>query len=124
MTAFHRFPGVGDLSGDSRHPNSPDYDDTADIAAEEIIDGWMADPVKVAAALDEIAGTSDLNSDGNSHFAADLAELLSAGPDYRGEHIYRLERKVRDYFRDDAEAELQKWRDEGEEARDAARRAA
>lgn len=120
------------MSRHAYHPHCGCYDcglsEEAEEAqaerAAEIVDAWMADPVKVAAALDDLAGTSDLNSDGNSHFAADLAELLMSGGDNLTARVYRFEQKVRDYFRDDAEAKLQKWRDEGEEARDAARRAA
>ena len=41
---FHRFPGPGDLPGDSRNPNSPDYvepvfgmDDAAALVADKLI---------------------------------------------------------------------------------------
>ena len=37
MTDYSRMPGMGDLPGDSSHPNSPDHDDSAYWEAAEAV---------------------------------------------------------------------------------------
>lgn len=45
MSAFRDVrKGPGDLPGDSKHPNSPDFDPTADEARDEAIESLLADP--------------------------------------------------------------------------------
>lgn len=56
---YARFPGPGDLPGDSSHPNSPDYDDSRDEAVDELVDEYRDDPAKLAAAEESVAGTFD-----------------------------------------------------------------
>ena len=87
----------------------------------EIVDAWMADPAKVAEALDDIGASSDTNSDGNTHFSADLAAMLAATGTDALQYVERLREQVRGYLRRDAEtdawAEAEQFRQRGEEAR-------
>ena len=55
--------------------------ETADRVAElteQLVDERMNDAVRIAAEIDEIAGTSDHNADGNTQFAADMALVLDS----------------------------------------------
>jgi hypothetical protein len=115
---YHRMCGCSqcdavDLAGEAH-----------DERAAEIVDAWMTDPAKVAEALDELSGTSDLNSDGNTHFSADLAVMLDATGTDALQYVERLRRKLRDYFQRDAEVqaadEAEQFWQRGDEGRRAA----
>lgn len=120
------------MTAHAYHPHCGCYDcglsEEADEAqaerAAEIVDGWLADPVKVAGALDELAGTSDINSDANTHFADNLAVMLAATGSDALQYVERLREQVRDYFKNDAQtqawAEAEQFRLRGEEGRRAA----
>ncbi len=115
------------LSAAQRQYDSESPDESGEAEAEraaEIVDGWMADPVKVAEALDDMAGTSDLNASGNSEFGAAIAELLACTGDEVLVHAERLREQVRTYFQRDAQtqawAEAERERQLADEARWAA----
>ena len=105
--------------------SEPDYDDRVAAITEQLVNERMESPRHVAEALDELAGTSDHNSDGNTHFAADLAAALMGGPGARESYFASLESKARTYLaRDastDAEFRVSKDDDDAAEARDMAR---
>ena len=52
---FNRFPGMGDLSGDSSNPNSPDYDNEAADHRQEMADSTIATLRELPKLLGEVA---------------------------------------------------------------------
>lgn len=101
------------------------HDNRVAVLTKQIVSDRMESPRHVAEALDELAGTSDHNNDGNTHFSADLAAALMAGPGAREAYFATLETKVRTYLaRDastDAEFRVSKDDDDAAEAQDLAR---
>lgn len=80
-----------------------------DEMVDALLDERMADPARVASELDELAGTSDHNSDGNTMFSADIAAVLLASADaFDGEairYMHKLRDQVRESMRRDAETD-------------------
>lgn len=89
------------------------------------INELLQDPRKLAEEIDELAGTSGHNAEGNTHFAADMAAVLVASDAaFEAEAIryfHRLQARLRDVIQrqvdEAAEAEADRLREEGEEAR-------
>jgi len=92
---------------------------------EQLVNERMESPRHVAEALDELAGTSDHNSEGNTHFAANLAAALMGGREDELVFWHRLQQQVRDYLTreasTDAEFRVAKADDDAAEMRDTAR---
>lgn len=105
--------------------SEPDRDDRVAELTEQLVNERMASPRHVAEALDELSGTSDSNSDGNTHFAANLAAALIGGREDELQFWHRLEQQVREYLTreasTDAEFRVAKADDDAAEARDTAR---
>ena len=101
------------------------YDNRVASLTEEIVNERMESPRHVAEALDELAGTSDSNSDGNTHFAANLAAALMGGREDELQFWHRLDKQVREYLKreasTDAEFRVAKADDDAAEMRDTAR---
>lgn len=98
---------------------SPEEQDAADNEAQAIgvrVDEMMADAVKVAEWLDQEAiGSCDLNSDGNTHFSADLAAIMRA-PESDWDALahawlFRLQGQLRENLTGEAESQFQADRD-------------
>lgn len=91
--------------------SEPDTDDRVAALTQKIVSERMDSPRHVAEAIDELAGTSDVNSDGNTHFAADMAAVLDAtDAAFNAEAIryfHRLRDKAREYLRREAESDAE-----------------
>ena len=93
---------------------------------DKLVKERLDDAKAVACAIDEIAGGSDHNDEGNTQFAADLARVLTCSDAaFEAEAVQffaRLRIKVREELRPDAEtdaaAEIARFEGEGDEARD------
>lgn len=83
------------------------YDNRVASLTEEIVNERIESPRRVAEALDELGGGSDHNSDGNTHFSADLAVALMGGPGAREAYFATLEQKVRTYLARDASTDAE-----------------
>lgn len=89
------------------------------------VNEMMQSPRHLAAEVDEIAGTSDINGEGNTHFAADLAAVLASSEEAFDAEAIRYFHRLRDRIRDrlqreadeEAEAEADRLREEAEEMR-------
>ena len=68
-------------------------------------DELLFNAVWVAENIDEVIGCDDLNSDGNTHHAADIANILIGGYDARG-FFESLRKAVAARAYDQAESEL------------------
>ena len=116
-----------------QYDNASPYDDAAEARNEALaertdalVEERLDDAKAVAAAIDEIAGTSDHNDEGNTLFAAELARVLTCSDAaFEAEAVQffaQLRIKVRDELRPDAEtdaaAEIARFEGEGEEMRD------
>ena len=105
--------------------SEPDTDDRVAAITEQLVNERMESPRHVAEALDELAGTSDSNSDGNTHFAANLAAAMMGGREDELQFWHRLEQQVREYLEreasTDAEFRVAKADDDAAEMRDTAR---
>ena len=86
-----------------------DRDDRVAARTEALIDERMDDAVRIAAEIDEIVGTSDHNSDGNTEIAADMALVLDSSDVAFEAHavaFFRtLRARVRESMRRDAETD-------------------
>lgn len=83
MSAFRDVrKGPGDLPGDSTHPNSPDYDNSADEARGEAIDELLNDPKWRAAHKAEADSWCDGMHDGEWYSQAEsrMADLDGVEP--------------------------------------------
>ena len=120
MSAYNR---THQLNIDSQ--SEPDTDDRVAAITEQLVNERMESPRHVAEALDELAGTSDHNSEGNTHFAANLAAALMGGREDELVFWHRLQQQVRDYLTreasTDAEFRVAKADDDAAEMRDTAR---
>lgn len=101
--AFHRMKGPGDFDA----PAELETDDRVAELTEELVDERMASPRHVAEALDELSGTSDHNSDGNTQFAANLAAALIGGREDELQFWHRLEQQVREYLTREASTDAE-----------------
>lgn len=109
--------------------SEPDTDDRVAAITEQLVNERMESPRHVAEALDELAGTSDHNSDGNTHFAADMALVLDSSDVAFEAHAVAFFHKLRDQVRTylardastDADFRVSKGDDDAAEARDTAR---
>lgn len=101
------------------------FDNRVAVLTEQLVDERMESPRHVAEALDELAGTSDHDSDGNTVFSANLARALMGTQDDEQAFFRQLIDQVRTYLsRDastDAEFRIAKDDDDAAEARDMAR---
>jgi len=92
---------------------------------EQLVNERMESPRHVAEALDELAGTSDHNSEGNTHFAANLAAALMGGREDELQFWHRLDQQVREYLSRDASTDaafrVAQEESEAAEAQDMAR---
>ena len=105
--------------------SEPDTDDRVAEITEQLVNERMESPRHVAEALDELSGTSDSNSDGNTHFAANLAAALMGGREDELVFWHRLQQQVREYLTRDASTDaadrIARADDDAAEARDMAR---
>lgn len=93
---------------------------------DKLVAERLDDAKAVACAIDEIAGGSDHNDEGNTLFAADLARVLTCSDAaFEAEAVQffaRLRIKVREELRPDAEtdaaAEIARWEAENAEMHD------
>ena len=103
--AYHRMKGPGDFDA----PAELETDDRVAELTEQLVDERMNDPVRIAAEIDEIAGTSDHNADGNTQFAADMALVLDSSDVAFEAHavafFHALRARVRESMRRDAETD-------------------
>ena len=121
MTAlpYHRYKGPGDFE-------PADTDDRVAELTKQLVDERMNDPVRIAAEIDEIAGTSDHNSDGNTQFAADMALVLDSSDVAFEAHAVAFFQQLREKVRasmerdasTDAAAQVAKDDDDAAEMRD------
>lgn len=123
--SYARFPGMGDLPGDSSHPNSPDCDTSReewiDARAKELTSERMADHGRLADAVEQLIGYSDWTDT----LAGDMAAVLGASEAaFDAEAIQffaRLHKRVKTDVRAtaecDAESERDRWEDEQGEMR-------
>lgn len=90
-------------AGDFDRDDETELDsERVDELTDKLIDQRIESPRLVGEAIDELSGTSDHNSDGNTHFAADLAAAVMGGEGKRAEFFAGLEQKIRDYLSRDA----------------------
>lgn len=123
--SYARFPGMGDLPGDSSHPNSPDYDASRDEwigkRATELAAERMADHGKLADAVEQVIGYSDWTDT----LAGDMAAVLGASDaafcaeaiGFFAKLYKRVKTDVRATAECDAELERDRWEDEQGEMR-------
>lgn len=78
--------------------SEPDTDGRVAAITAQLVNERMESPRHVAEALDELAGTSDHNSEGNTHFAANLAAALRGGREDELVFWHRLDQQVREYL--------------------------
>lgn len=120
MSAYNR---THQLNIDSQ--SEPDTDDRVAAITEQLVNERMESPRHVAEALDELAGTSDHNSEGNTHFAANLAAALMGGREDELVFWHRLQQQVREYLARDASTDaafrVAQEESEAAEAQDMAR---
>ena len=106
--------------------SEPETDDRVAELTEQLVDERMSDPVRVASEIDEIAGTSDHNADGNTHFAADMALVLDSSDVAFEAHAVAFFQQLREKVRasmardasTDAAAQVAKDDDDAAEMRD------
>lgn len=102
--------------------SEPDRDDRVAERTELLIDARMDDAVRIAAEIDEIVGTSDHNTDGNTEIAADMALVLDSSDVAFEAHavafFQQLREKVRASMERDAstDAAAQVAKDDGDAA--------
>lgn len=109
--------------------SASDFESRVAARAEQLVDERMDIPARVAAELDEIIGTSDVDGDGNTHFSADLALVLDSSDVAFEAHaiafFVKLRERVKTSLHRDAEtdaaAEIARHDDDAAEARDMAR---
>ena len=103
-----------------------DRDDRVAARTEALIDERMDDAVRIAAEIDEIVGTSDHNSDGNTEIAADMALVLDSSDVAFEAHAVAFFQQLREKVRSsmerdastDAAAQVAKDDDDAAEMRD------
>ena len=104
--------------------SEPDTDDRVAAITEQLVNERMDSPRHVAEALDELSGTSDHNSEGNTHFAANLAAALMGGREDELVFWHKLDQQVREYLTRDASTDaafrVAQEESEAAEARDMA----
>ena len=106
--------------------SEPETDDRVAELTEQLVDERMDDPVRVAAEIDEIAGTSDQNADGNTQFAAEMALVLDSSDVAFEAHAVAFFQQLREKVRasmardasTDAAAQVAKDDDDAAEMRD------
>lgn len=106
--------------------SEPETDDRVAELTEQLVDERMNDPVRVASEIDEIAGTSDHNADGNTLFAADMALVLDSSDVAFEAHAVAFFQQLREKVRasmerdvsTDAAAQVAKDDDDAAEMRD------
>ena len=106
--------------------SEPETDDRVAELTEQLVDERMDDPVRVAAEIDELAGTSDYNSDGNTQFAAWMALVLDSSDVAFEAHAVAFFQQLREKVRasmerdasTDAAAQVAKDDDDAAEMRD------
>ena len=106
--------------------SEPETDDRVAELTEQLVDERMNDAVRVASEIDEIAGTSDHNSDGNTQFAADMALVLDSSDVAFEAHAVAFFQQLREKVRasmerdasTDAAAQVAKDDDDAAEMRD------
>ena len=106
--------------------SEPETDDRVAELTEQLVDERMNDPVRVAAEIDELAGTSDYNSDGNTQFAAWMALVLDSSDVAFEAHAVAFFQQLREKVRasmardasTDAAAQVAKDDDDAAEMRD------
>ena len=106
--------------------SEPETDDRVAELTEQLVDERMSDPVRVASEIDEIAGTSDHNADGNTQFAADMALVLDSSDVAFEAHAVAFFQQLREKVRasmerdasTDAAAQVAKDDDDAAEMRD------
>ena len=121
MTGYNR---AHQLRIDSQ--SEPDRDDRVAELTEQLVDERMNDPVRIAAEIDELAGTSDYNSDGNTQFAAWMALVLDSSDVAFEAHAVAFFQQLREKVRasmardasTDAAAQVAKDDDDAAEMRD------
>jgi len=120
MTAYNRAHQLR-IDGQSE----AEANDRVAAITEQLVNERMESPRHVAEALDELAGTSDHNSEGNTHFAANLAAALMGGREDELVFWHRLQQQVREYLTRDASTDaadrIARADDDAAEARDMAR---
>lgn len=94
---------AGDFDSDREREDA--IAEAVEERTDELIDKWMADPVKVASALDELSGTSDRNVDGNTHFSASLAAAFVLSGKHWQDYADDLYHSLKGYFKRDASTE-------------------
>ena len=91
--------------------SEPDRDDRVAERTELLIDARIDDAVRIAAEIDEIVGTSDHNTDGNTEIAADMALVLDSSDVAFEAHAVaffrKLRARVRESMRRDAETDAE-----------------
>ena len=121
MTAYNRAHQLR-IDGQSEAESN----DRVAAITEQLVNERMESPRNVAEALDELAGTSDHNSEGNTHFAANLAAALMGGREDELVFWHRLDQQVREYLARDASTDaafrVAQEESEAAEAQDMARR--
>ena len=106
--------------------SEPETDDRVAELTEQLVDERMNDAVRIAAEIDEIAGTSDHNADGNTQFAADMALVLDSSDVAFEAHAVAFFQQLREKVRvsmardasTDAAAQVAKDDDDAAEMRD------
>ena len=106
--------------------SEPETDDRVAELTEQLVDERMNDPVRIAAEIDELAGTSDFNADGNTQFAADMALVLDSSDVAFEAHAVAFFQQLREKVRasmardasTDAAAQVAKDDDDAAEMRD------
>jgi len=121
MTAYNRAHQLR-IDGQSE----AEANDRVAAITEQLVNERMESPRHVAEALDELAGTSDHNnSEGNTHFAANLAAALMGGREDELVFWHRLQQQVREYLARDASTDaafrVAQEESEAAEAQDMAR---
>ena len=109
--------------------SEPETDDRVAELTEQLVDERMNDAVRIAAEIDEIAGTSDHNADGNTQFAADMALVLDSSDVAFEAHAVAFFQQLREKVRSsmerdastDAAAQVAKDDDDAAEMRDMCR---
>lgn len=98
-------PVTADLD---RHLFEQDRNDSRGEFIDTKLDELMESSAEVSSALDILMGDSDVGSDGNTLFAADMAAVLLASDAAFGaeavQFFHKLRDRVRDQLRADAES--------------------
>ena len=110
-------PVTADLN---RYLAEQDRNDSRGEFIDTKLDELMESSAEVGSALDILMGDSDVGSDGNTLFAADMAAVLLASDVAFGseavQFFYKLRERVRDQLRSDAETLVDEALAESEDA--------